>query len=340
MEYRTLGRSGTAVSTLALGTMTFGNETDEEGSHDQLDTFVEAGGTLVDTADVYTAGASEEIVGRWLDDRPADVTDRVVLATKARFPMGEDRNDAGLSRRHLTRALEASLRRLRVECVDLYQVHAWDPVTPVEETLGFFDDAVRSGKVRYAGLSNYTGWQLQRAVDVAEHLHLPRPVTLQPQYNLLAREIEWEIVPAALANGLGLLPWSPLGGGWLTGKYTRDQSPTGATRLGEDPDRGVEAYGKRSASERTWAVVDAVQRAAETTGTSMAAVALSWVHDRPGVSSVILGARTTDQLKANLAAAGLHLDEAATAALDAASDPAPADYPYGPAGQEQRTRTL
>ncbi len=279
MEYRTLGRSGTAVSTLALGTMTFGNETDEEGSHDQLDTFVEAGGTLVDTADVYTAGASEEIVGRWLDDRPADVTDRVVLATKARFPMGEDRNDAGLSRRHLTRALEASLRRLRVECVDLYQVHAWDPVTPVEETLGFFDDAVRSGKVRYAGLSNYTGWQLQRAVDVAEHLHLPRPVTLQPQYNLLAREIEWEIVPAALANGLGLLPWSPLGGGWLTGKYTRDQSPTGATRLGEDPDRGVEAYGKRSASERTWAVVDAVQRAAETD------------RDLDGCRRPVLGAR-------------------------------------------------
>ncbi|MEO7979459.1 MAG: aldo/keto reductase, partial [Sporichthyaceae bacterium] len=311
-----------------------------EGSHEQLDVFLEAGGTLVDTADVYTAGASEEIVGRWLDDRPSDVTDRVVLATKARFPMGEDRNDVGLSRRHLGRALDASLRRLRVDCVDLYQVHAWDPLTPVEETLGFFDDAVRAGKVRYAGLSNYAGWQVQKAVDVAEHGHLPRPVTLQPQYNLLAREIEWEIVPACLANGLGLLPWSPLGGGWLTGKYTRDQRPTGATRLGEDPARGVEAYDKRSASERTWAVVDALQGAADSTGASMAAVALSWLHDRPAVSSVILGARTTEQLTANLAAAGLHLDAAATGALDAASDPAPADYPYGSAGLEQRTRTL
>ena len=340
MEYRTLGASGAAVSTYALGTMTFGAETDEEHSHEQLDSFLDAGGSLVDTADVYTAGASEEIVGRWLDDRPSDVTDRVVLATKARFPMGADANDAGLSRRHLTRALEASLTRLRVDCVDLYQVHAWDPLTPVEETLRFFDDAVRAGKVRYAGLSNFTGWQVQKTVDIAEHRRLTRPVTLQPQYNLLAREIEWEVVPACLENGLGLLPWSPLGGGWLTGKYTREQRPTGATRLGEDPQRGVEAYDKRSASERTWAVVDAVQAVAEARGTSMAAVALAWVHDRPAVSSVILGARTTEQLAANLAAAGLHLTREETARLDAASDPAPADYPYGPAGREQRERAL
>ena len=340
MEYRTLGATGAAVSTYALGTMTFGAETDEEHSHEQLDSFLDAGGTLVDTADVYTAGASEEIVGRWLDDRPSDVTDRVVLATKARFPMGDDANDSGLSRRHLTRALEASLRRLRVDCVDLYQVHAWDPLTPVEETLGFFDDAVRAGKIRYAGLSNFTGWQVQKTVDIAEHRRLTRPVTLQPQYNLLAREIEWEVVPACLENGLGLLPWSPLGGGWLTGKYTREQRPTGATRLGEDPQRGVEAYDKRSASERTWAVVDAVQAVAEARGTSMAAVALAWVHDRPAVSSVILGARTTEQLAANLAATGLHLTPEETARLDAASDPAPADYPYGPAGREQRERAL
>ena len=340
MELRTLGRSGTAVSTYALGTMTFGNETDEDASHDQLDVFLEAGGTLVDTADVYTAGASEEIIGRWLDDRPAEVTDRVVLATKARFPMGEDANDAGLSRRHLARGLDASLRRLQVDCIDLYQVHSWDPITPVEETLGFFDDVVRAGKVRYAGLSNFTGWQVQKAVDTAEHRHLPRPVTLQPQYNLLVREIEWEIVPACLENGLGLLPWSPLGGGWLTGKYTRDQRPTGTTRLGEDPARGVEAYDKRSASERTWAVVDAVQAVAAARGVPMAQVALAWLHDRPAVTSVILGARTTEQLTANLAAAGLHLSAAETARLDQASDPAPADYPYGPAGSDQRARTL
>ena len=340
MELRTLGRSGTAVSTYALGTMTFGNETDEDASHEQLDVFLDAGGTLVDTADVYTAGASEEIIGRWIDDRPAEVADRVVLATKARFPMGDDANDAGLSRRHLMRALEDSLRRLRVESIDLYQVHSWDPITPIEETLGFFDDVVRAGKVRYAGLSNFTGWQVQKTVDTAAHRHLPRPVTLQPQYNLLVREIEWEIVPACLENGLGLLPWSPLGGGWLTGKYTRDQRPTGATRLGEDPERGVEAYDKRSASARTWAVVDALQAVAEARGVPMAQVALAWLHDRPAVTSVILGARTTEQLTAILAAAGLHLTAAETERLDAASDPAPADYPYGVPGSDQRARSL
>ena len=340
MEYRTLGRSGTVVSTYCLGTMTFGNETDEDASHEQLDLFVEAGGTLVDTADVYTAGVSEEIVGRWMGARPADVRDRVVLATKARFPMGPDANDAGLSRRHLDRALEASLRRLGVDAIDLYQVHAWDPVTPVEETLRWFDDVVRAGKVRYVGLSNFAGWQVQKAVDVADFRGLSRPVTLQPQYNLLAREIEWEVVPACLENGLGLLPWSPLGGGWLTGKYTRDQRPTGATRLGEDPGRGVEAYDKRAASERTWAVIDALQTVADGRGASMAEVALAWLHDRPAMTSVILGARTSEQLTANLRAAGLHLDEAETAALDAASDPEPAEYPYGEAGTGQRSRTV
>src|SRR3712207_6047427 len=211
MEYRTLGSSGCAVSTYALGTMTFGDETDEATAHAQLDRFVEAGGTLVDTADVYSSGVSEEIVGSWLASRPADVRDRVVLATKGRFAMGPDANDLGTSRRHLARALEASLRRLGVDAVDLYQVHAWDPLTPLEETLAFLDDAVRAGTVRYAGLSNFTGWQVERAVRLAEQrFDRALPVTLQPQYNLLVREPEWEMVPACQANGLGLLPWSPL----------------------------------------------------------------------------------------------------------------------------------
>ena len=339
MEYRTLGRSGCSVSTLALGTMTFGNETDEAGSHAQLDAFVEAGGTLVDTADVYTAGVSEQIIGSWLAGRP-DAREHVVLATKGRFPMGDGPNDVGLSRRHLAAALDASLRRLGVERLDLYQVHAYDPHTPIEETLGVLSDAVSAGKVHYIGLSNFTGWQLQRAVDVAEHRHLSVPVTLQPQYNLLAREIEWEIVPAARANGLGLLPWSPLGGGWLTGKYTRDERTTGATRLGEDPERGVEAYDKRGSRERTWDVVDAVRSVAEGRGASMAQVALAWLVDRPAVTSVILGARTVAQLNDNLGAADLHLSPEETARLDAASDPGAADYPYGGAGQEQRSRTI
>jgi aryl-alcohol dehydrogenase-like predicted oxidoreductase len=341
VEHRMLGRSGCVVSTYALGTMTFGAETDEAGAHAQLDRFVEVGGTLVDLADVYNAGAAEQIVGRWLADRPAWVRDQVVLATKGRFPMGEGANDVGLSRRHLARALEASLRRLDVDAVDCYQVHAWDPLTPLEETLAFLDDAVAAGTVRYVGLSNFTGWQVQRAVDLAEQrFPRARPVTLQPQYNLLAREIEWEIVPASQANGLGLLPWSPLGGGWLTGKYRRDERPSGQTRLGEDPERGVEAYDRRGGRQRTWDVVEAVATIAEQRGVSSAQVALAWVHDRPCVTSVILGARTLEQLEDDLGAAGLHLSAQETALLDAASDPEPADYPYGDVGRQVRSRHL
>ncbi|MEH3077835.1 MAG: aldo/keto reductase [Quadrisphaera sp.] len=342
METRLMGASGCAVSAFTLGTMTFGKETDEAGAHEQLDAFVEAGGTLVDTADVYNAGVSEEIVGRWLADRPDDVTDRVVLATKGRFPTGEGANDVGLSRRHLTRAIDGSLRRLGrgVDAIDLYQVHAWDPLTPLEETLRTLDDAVRAGKVRYVGLSNFTGWQVQKAVALARQLGTAVPVTLQPQYSLLARGVELEVVPSCLDAGLGLLPWSPLGGGWLTGKYTREQRPTGATRLGEDPERGMEAYGKRSSQQRTWDVVDAVQQVAQQRGASMAAVALAWLVARPSVTSVILGARTTEQLRENLGAADLRLEPGEVELLDTASDPAPEDYPYGPAGTAQRTRPV
>jgi aryl-alcohol dehydrogenase-like predicted oxidoreductase len=339
MEYRMLGATGAVVSTLALGTMTFGSESDEMAAHAQLDRYVEAGGNLIDTADVYSAGESEHIVGRWLAARDG-AREQIVLASKGRFSTGAGRNDVGLSRRHLAAALDASLRRLGVDTIDLYQLHSFDPLTPLEETLRFLDDAVRAGKIHYVGLSNFTGWQLQRAVDVAEFRGLARPVTLQPQYNLLVREIEWEIIPAAGQNGLGLLPWSPLGGGWLTGKYQREQPPTGATRLGENPARGVEAYGRRSRVERTWDVIDAVRAVADDRDASMAQVALAWLVDRPTVTSVILGARTVDQLDDNLGAAGLHLSADEAARLDAASDPAPADYPYGEPGVEQRGRGI
>lgn len=340
MDYRTLGNSGCAVSALALGTMTFGSETDEAGAHAQLDRFVEAGGTLVDTADVYSGGASEEIVGRWLAARSPETRAQVVLATKGRFATASGPNDLGLSRRHLAAALDASLRRLGVETVDLYQVHAYDPCTPIEETLRFLDDAARAGKIHYVGLSNFTGWQLQKTVDVADARGLVRPVSLQPQYNLLTREIEWEIVPACASEGLGLLPWSPLGGGWLTGKYRREEAPSGATRLGENPDRGVESYVRRSRVARTWDVVEAVAQVATARGASMAQVALAWLADRPMVTSVILGARTLEQLDDNLGATELRLTAEETGCLDAASDPAPADYPYGEPGQRQRSREL
>ena len=340
MEYRTLGRSGCAVSALCLGTMTFGDETDEAGAHEQLDVFVEAGGTFVDTADVYTAGASEEIVGRWLAARPHDVVDRIVLATKGRFAMGDDPNALGTSRRHLRRALDASLTRLGVDHVDLYQLHAWDPYTPIEETLRFLDEAIRAGKIGYPGLSNFTGWQVQKAVDVAERDHLAVPVTLQPSYSLLVRSIEFEIVPACEHNGIGLLPWSPLGGGWLSGKYTRDQRPTGATRLGENPERGIEAYDRVGGQERTWDILAAVEDIASARDASMPQVALAWLLGRSMVSSVILGARTTEQLRDNLGAVDVRLSDDEMSRLTAVSDPPVADYPYGGPGIEQRSRNL
>jgi aryl-alcohol dehydrogenase-like predicted oxidoreductase len=319
--------------------MTFGVETDEAGSHEQLDRFIDAGGTLVDTADVYGKGQSEEIIGRWFASRPADVTERVVLATKGRFAVGNEPNSLGLSTRHLTRALDASLSRLGLDRVDLYQVHAFDPWTPLDETLRTLDGFIRAGKISYYGLSNFTGWQLTKVVQLANALGLAAPVTLQPQYSLIVREIEWEIVPAVQDAGMGMLPWSPLGGGWLSGKYKRDERPTGATRLGEDPERGMEAWDRRG-TERTWNIIDAVQKIAEDRGVSMAEVALAWVTDRPAVTSTILGARTMEQLEANLLVADVHLTAEEAAALDQASDLHASDYPYGELGIGQRSRSL
>jgi aryl-alcohol dehydrogenase-like predicted oxidoreductase len=337
MEYRALGGTGTIVSSLCLGTMTFGNESAEEVSHAQLDRFVERGGNFVDTANVYSWGVSEEIIGRWLKKRP-EARDQVVIATKGRFAMGERPNDVGLSRVGLTRALEGSLRRLQVDSVDLYQAHAWDALTPLEETLRFFDDAVRAGKIRYAGVSNFLGWQLQKAAMLTEFLGLAPIVTLQPQYNLLVREIEFELTDVCESENIGILPWSPLAGGWLTGKYRRDEVPTGPSRLGDDPERGMEAYAPRNAQERTWQIIDAVGKIAESRGVSMAQVALAWTADRPAVTSVILGARTVEQLDDNLAAAGLHLSDEESQLLNEASDPIVGDYPYGLPGRMQRAR--
>ncbi|MBS2553324.1 aldo/keto reductase [Catenulispora sp. NL8] len=339
MEYRTLGSTGTVVSAQCLGTMTFGNESSQEVSHAQLDRFVEAGGNFIDTADVYSGGVSEEIIGRWLAARPG-TRDQLVIATKGRFPMGAGPNDAGLTRTHLTRALDASLRRLGIETVDLYQAHAWDPLTPIEETLGFFDDAVRAGKIRYPGVSNFLGWQLQKAALLTQFRGLAPIVTLQPQYNLLVRDIEFELVDVCRNEGIGILPWSPLAGGWLSGKYPRDHTPSGATRLGEDPKRGMEAYAPRNAQERTWQVIDTLRQVADGRGVSLAQAALAWVADRPAVTSVILGARTVEQLDDNLAAAGLHLSDKETAVLSEASSPIVADYPYGAPGIHQRSRVL
>jgi len=339
MRYRNLGNSGAIVSELALGTMTFGAEADESDSHAMIDAFVEHGGTFIDTADVYSAGESESIVGRWLASHP-EAAQQTVLATKGRFPMGDGPNDLGLSRRHLRTALDASLTRLGVDHIDLYQMHAWDALTPIDETLCFLDDAVKAGKIGYYGFSNYLGWQLTKAVHRAAALNLAPPVTLQPQYSLLVRDIEHEVVPAALDANIGLLPWSPLGGGWLTGKYERDVAPTGASRLGENPERGMEAWEARNADERTWVVLDAVTAIAEAHDTTSSQVAIAWLLTRPAMTSVILGARTVAQLVDNLGASDLELSATEIAQLSDASAPRADDYPYGTGGVQQRERRI
>ena len=340
MRKRLLGRTGLLVTEFALGTMTFGQEADEGAASAILDAYVEGGGNLVDTADVYPPpgpkGTSEEIIGRWVS-RHGGLRDSIVLATKCRGRMDASGNAEGLSRHWIIRACEGSLRRLQTDHIDLYQAHGWDPATPIEESLAAFDHLVRSGKVRYIGVSNFTGWQLERTILTARHAGLSVPVSLQPQYNMLAREIEWELVPVCLEHGLGIVSWGPLGQGWLSGKYAPDRAPTGATRLGEDPKRGVEAYDRRN-TERTWQVIDALRTVAEARGVSLAVVALAWLVDRPAVSSVILGARTLDQLEDNLRAAGLHLTGEETRILDEASAPLVSDYPYGGPGVAQRAR--
>jgi aryl-alcohol dehydrogenase-like predicted oxidoreductase len=339
MEYRLLGLSGCVVSALALGTLTSGNETSETDSFAQLDRFMSAGGTLIDTADVYADGRSEQIIGRWLASR-ADARERAVIATKGRFPTSDDPNGHGLSRRHLASALDASMRRLGVEAIDLYQLHGWDPLTPIEETLRFLDDAAQAGKIRYFGLSNFLGYQIQKYVDLAGLHGLIRPVTIQPQYNLLARAIEWEVVPACAEEGLGLLSWSPLASGWLTGKYQRGEPPGEGTRLSDQMDQGMRIWNERGHLERNWQVIDAVRKVAEARGASMSQVAIAWVLARPAVRSVILGARTLAQLDDNLDAGELELSGDESRLLDAASDPGAPDYPYGERGRSQRDRRI
>ena len=340
MEYRKLGHTGLVVSNLALGTMYFGSETSEQEAFAVIDGFVEAGGNLIDTANVYVGGRSEEIIGQWFARRPREVTDRVVLATKGRFSTDAGVNGAGLSRRLLRRSLDESLRRLGRETIDLYQLHAWDPLTPVEETLCFLDSAVHAGKIHYVGLSNFTGWQLQLIVSTARQMGVHVPITLQQQYSLLSRESEWEVVPAALHNGVALLPWSPLAGGFLAGKYERGGIPAPDTRAGSDKPLYQWVSAEYAASDRNWATIDVAVRIAREIGATPAQVALSWLADQPAVTAPIFGARTVVQLRENLGAADLHLGAESKAALDAVSRPQSGGYPYGAFGSGQRARSI
>jgi aryl-alcohol dehydrogenase-like predicted oxidoreductase len=326
MDHRQLGRSGLRVSSLTLGTMTFGGggkfasvgTTGVEDARRQIDMCLDAGINMIDTADVYSAGASEEILGEALQGR----RDRVLVATKARMAMGDGPNEAGLSRHHLIRSCEASLRRLGTDHIDLYQVHEWDGVTPMEETLGALDDLVRAGKVRYVGCSNFSGWQLSKALGVSDRLGLARYVSQQIYYSLQARDAEYELVPAGLDQGVGILVWSPLAGGLLSGKYRRgQQGPEGSRHLtdwNEPPVRDPEG---------TYDVIEAAVEIGEAHGVSAAQVALAWLLGRPGVCSLVIGARTEEQLADNLAAADLVLTGEERARLDELSAP-PLIYPH------------
>ncbi|TXL89260.1 aldo/keto reductase [Streptomyces sp. IB2014 016-6] len=320
MKQRTLGRTGLRVSELCLGTMTF-VKGDEAGAHRILDTFTEAGGTFLDTADAYGQGVSEEVIGGWLKGRDRD---GLVVATKVALPMGEGPNDAGLSRKHIIASVEASLRRLGTDYIDLYQTHVWDFRTPIEETLGTLDTLVKAGKVRYLGASNVSPGQLQRALDVADRRGWAPYVCLQPIYNLLAREVEWELLPQSEAAGVGVIPYSPLQGGWLTGKYQRGMTsvPPGSRESHGDG----ESWRGRD-NDETWRVVETVQAIADEMERTPSQVALRWLLDRPGVTAPIIGARTHDQLTDNLGAVGWELTEAQTTRLDEASA-RPLPYPY------------
>lgn len=318
-----LGRTGPIVSRLALGSMTFGVETDQEGAFEQLDTFVDAGGTLIDTADVYAQGDSERIIGRWLADRSHE---DVVVATKGRFapPSGS----AGASRRSIVRSVDASLARLGIDAIDIYFVHGWDQHTPVTETLDTLAGLIRSGKIHSIGWSNVTGWQLAHILTEARHGGLIAPCVVQPQYNLLDRGIELEVLPCCLDHDVSIAAWSPLGGGWLTGKYSPAERPTGSSRLGDDPNRGVEAYDLRN-TERTWRILDVLRDVAERHNRPMGQIAIAWLLTRPAVASVLLGARTAHQLRDNLAAETVELTGQDLAQLTAASAPGLPPYPYG-----------
>lgn len=318
MEYRFLGRTGMQVSELCLGAMTFGREASEAESIQMMDYFVEQGGNFIDTADVYSQGVSEEIVGRWMKGKQRD---DLVIATKVRFSMSAGVNDIGLSRKHILSGVENSLRRLQTDYIDLYQVHMWDDAAPLEETLSTLDTLVQSGKVRYIGASNYAAWQLQKAIDTSKFSGWEPFACLQPLYNLLDREIEFELVPVCLNEGVGIIPWSPLRGGWLSGKYRRGmQAPPSGTRVEEASKRGWSETWEAYANERTWTALDALFAAAEEAGKNPAQVALRWLLQKPGVTAPIIGARTPQHLETNLGATDWSLSTDLMKRLDDASE--------------------
>jgi aryl-alcohol dehydrogenase-like predicted oxidoreductase len=325
MEYRQLGRSGLRVSALTLGTMGFGGtggfagvgQIDVDGARRQLDLCHDAGVNFVDTANMYSRGVSEEILGEALEGR----REQFLVATKLRFAMGDGPNDAGLSRHHILESAEASLKRLRADHIDLLQVHEWDGQTPLDETLDALDTLVQSGKVRYIGSSNYTAWQLMKALGVSERHDLERFVSQQIHYTPQAREAEFELVPIAVDQGVGILVWSPLAGGLLSGKYRRGQdAPEGARHFGDWNEPPV--YDE----DALYDLIDVLVGIGEAHGVSAAQVTLAWLLGRPGVTSLVIGARNERQLTDNLAAAQLELTDDEQHRIEEISRP-PLPYP-------------
>jgi aryl-alcohol dehydrogenase-like predicted oxidoreductase len=339
MTYITLGRSGLKVSQACLGSMNFGTSgapCDEPEARRIVDAFLDAGNNFIDTANVYTGGQSEEIVGRAVSAK----RESVVIATKGRGPQGPGPNDLGLSRVHLIRALDASLRRLGTDYVDLYQCHQPDPDTPIEETMATLDGFVRQGKVRYIGCSNFTGSQIVEAQWVAERSGGTPLISLQPRYSLIARDIEVDTLPTAQRQGLGVMVYSPLGGGFLTGKYRRGEEPAADTRLGRrmqrrgadrptDQARPLNPWAAMTLTDKNFDIVDEVAKIAADLGATASAVSLAWVRERRGVTSVIIGPRSVDQLCTNLLGFDLDLSPDAISRLNDVSRPA--DRPRRPA---------
>jgi aryl-alcohol dehydrogenase-like predicted oxidoreductase len=327
MEFRQLGGSGLQVPVLSFGTATFGGSndffkawagTDDAGARRLVDIAMDAGVVMFDTADVYSTGLAEEILGRTLAGR----RDKVLISTKGTFRMGPGPNDIGSSRHHLIAACDASLRRLGTDYIDLYHLHGFDAVTPIEETVRALDDLVRAGKVRYTGCSNFSGWQLMKSLAVADRYGWPRHVSHQAYYSLVGREYEWELMPLAQAERVGTVVWSPLGWGRLTGKLRRNQPPPEVSRL-----PGTIHAAPPVEDERLFRVVDAIDAIAAETGKSVTQIAINWLLRRPTVSTIILGARDERQLRENLGAIGWTLTPAQVAALDEASAVTPI-YPY------------
>jgi aryl-alcohol dehydrogenase-like predicted oxidoreductase len=302
--------------------MTFGNEANEEQSRAIIHAFLEAGGNFLDTADVYSQGLSEEITGRAIRERRHEL----VLATKVRFPMGKGPNEVGLSRQHILAGCEASLRRLGTDYIDLYQAHCWDAATPLEETLSAFSDLVHQGKVRYIGVSNFTAWQIMKALHVSRTHGFERIISLQPQYSLVERHLDYEILPLCREESIAVLPWSPLGGGFLSGKYTQGEQPPEGTRIAQAGER-LEEHWQRRATQQNWRVIAVIDAITKASGKSYAQIALNWLLRTPGITAPIVGARTLDQLKDNLGAVNWTLNEEQVRSLSEAS--APEDiYPY------------